>query len=161
MCAIHVNLPNVQATWIVTSWSARAPLDEPPKEIQQQLAESSAWPVKTEHNENKSLDAAEQEWNKGVTNGGCGNLSSPYGFHWQRLTASQRTIDMTLAIAISLFFGLVAALSLASCQASLRKALGHYRDIRAELTAMDRAHTRRTTPVRLRRPQDAYERALA
>ncbi len=65
---------------------------------------------------------------------------------------------MTLAIAISCFFGLVAAVSLASCHASLRKAFGHYRAIRAELTALDRygSYQRPTVIVPLRRPREAF-----
>ncbi|GEM_PF-2395720 len=70
---------------------------------------------------------------------------------------------MTLAIAISLFFGLVAAFSLTSCHASLRKALRHYRAIRAELILLDRAAAYPHQAVRLplRRPQDAFARAIA
>lgn len=70
---------------------------------------------------------------------------------------------MTLAIAISLFFGLVAALSLASCHASLRMALQHYRAIRAELNLLDRAavYPQQAERLALRRPQEAFARALA
>lgn len=68
---------------------------------------------------------------------------------------------MTLAIAISCFFGLVAALSLASCHASLRRAYVHYCAIRAELTALNHhgACQRPTAFVPLRRPQEAFARA--
>lgn len=70
---------------------------------------------------------------------------------------------MTLAIVISCFFGLVAAFSLASCCASLRRTYAHYRAIRAELTALNRhgAYQRPATFVPLRRPQEAFARAVA
>ena len=66
---------------------------------------------------------------------------------------------MTLTIAISLFFGLVAALSLASCHASLRSAWQSYRTIRAQLATMDRAPAKAT--VRLRQPREAFALAAA
>ncbi len=70
---------------------------------------------------------------------------------------------MLLPIAISLFFGLVAAVSIASCHASLALALRHYRAIRAELTDLDRAEAARGEQARLplRQPQAAFVRALA
>jgi len=70
---------------------------------------------------------------------------------------------MTLAIGISFFFGLVAALSLASCYTSLRRAFAHFCAIRAELTALDRAGSYRlqAKSVPLRRPQEAFARAAA
>lgn len=64
---------------------------------------------------------------------------------------------MTLAIAISLFFGLAAALSMSVVLASLIRAAGQFRAIRAELNAMDRP----IAAVQLRRPQEALARALA
>ncbi len=66
---------------------------------------------------------------------------------------------MTLAIAISLFFGLVAAAAIAVCHASLRKAAGQYRVLKAELIALDLAP--RTVTVQPRRPREALARALA
>lgn len=70
---------------------------------------------------------------------------------------------MLLSIAISLFFGLVAAVSLASCHASLAQALRQYRSLRAELTALDRALAAggRQAPLPLRQPREALARALA
>ncbi len=70
---------------------------------------------------------------------------------------------MLLSIAISLFFGLVAALSLASCHASLSQALRHYRSIRAELTALDWALAVSGQQARLplRQPREALALALA
>ena len=64
---------------------------------------------------------------------------------------------MTLAIAISTFFGLVAALSLASCYVSLTKALRLFREIRAELRLINRPKA----IAQLRRPKEAFARALA
>ena len=64
---------------------------------------------------------------------------------------------MTFAMAISLFFGLVAALALSVVYASLTRAWTQYRAIRAELIAMDRPKA----AVPLRQPQAALARALA
>lgn len=68
---------------------------------------------------------------------------------------------MTLAIAISLFFGFVAALSIASCQASLRRAYAYFCAIQAELRVLDRraaiVHPVKFAP--LRRPQEAFAMA--
>ena len=61
---------------------------------------------------------------------------------------------MTTAIAISAFFGLVAAASLLSCHASIRYGLVRWREIRSELAAIDRAVV--TAPRPLRRPQEAF-----
>lgn len=61
---------------------------------------------------------------------------------------------MVLAIAISLFFGLVAAVALISCGNSIGYGVLRWREIRGELVAMDRAPV--TKPVRLRRPQEAF-----
>lgn len=66
---------------------------------------------------------------------------------------------MTLAIALSLFFGLVAALSIGSCLSSIRKALNGYRAIRAELKACETPRPIASGP--LRRPQEAFARAAA
>lgn len=68
---------------------------------------------------------------------------------------------MVLAVAISLFFGLVATLAVAGCFASLKEAGRQYRAIRADLRSFDRAPARpAASPVR-RLPQDALARALA
>lgn len=61
---------------------------------------------------------------------------------------------MMMAIAISVFFGLVAAIALISCHASMRRGLVRYGEIRAELAAMDRGSVKVTVP--LRRPQEAF-----
>ena len=61
---------------------------------------------------------------------------------------------MTIAIAISAFFGLVAAASLLSCHASIGYGLVRWREIRSELAAIDRAVV--TSPRQLRRPQEAF-----
>lgn len=61
---------------------------------------------------------------------------------------------MTFAIAISVFFGLVAAIALISCRASMRRGFVRYGEIRAELAAMDRGPVTVTVP--LRRPQEAF-----
>lgn len=66
---------------------------------------------------------------------------------------------MTLALAISIFFGLLAAAVIAVCHASLRKAAGQFRVLRAEMAAMD--HAPRTATVQPRQPQEAFARALA
>ena len=66
---------------------------------------------------------------------------------------------MTLAFAISIFFGLLAATVIAVCHASLRKASRQFRGLRAEMAAIDRAP--RTATVRPRQPQEAFARALA
>lgn len=46
---------------------------------------------------------------------------------------------MVLTIAISLFFGLAAAIALAVCGRELRRGLAQWKAIIAELTAMDEA----------------------
>lgn len=56
---------------------------------------------------------------------------------------------MIVSIALSLFFGIVAALALSVCAHSGRQALAQARAIRAELAAMDRAER---TAQRRRRP---------
>ena len=61
---------------------------------------------------------------------------------------------MTIAIAISVFFGIVAAIALTSCHASMRRGLARYGEIRAELAAMDRGPVKVTVP--LRRPREAF-----
>ncbi|MGB3796658.1 MAG: hypothetical protein WA957_10205 [Alteraurantiacibacter sp.] len=61
---------------------------------------------------------------------------------------------MTIAIAISAFFGLVAAISLLSCHASIRYALVRWCEIRHELAAIDRATIAAPRPIR--RPQEAF-----
>ncbi len=61
---------------------------------------------------------------------------------------------MTVAIAISVFFGLVAAIALLSCQASIAYGLLRWREVRGELAAIDRAPA--TAPRPLRRPQEAF-----
>ncbi|WAT18658.1 hypothetical protein OZN62_03505 [Aurantiacibacter sp. MUD11] len=61
---------------------------------------------------------------------------------------------MALAIAISLFFGLVAALALVSCFGSLRYGVLRFREVRAELAELDRAPEAKV--IRLRRPQEAF-----
>ena len=61
---------------------------------------------------------------------------------------------MALAIVISLFFGLVAAFALASCTQSIRRGLGHWHAIRAELDAMDRPAVPQV--VRLRQPRESF-----
>lgn len=61
---------------------------------------------------------------------------------------------MMAAIAISLFFGLVTALALLSCQSSIRYGLLRWRETRAELAAMDRAAA--IAPRPLRQPQEAF-----
>lgn len=66
---------------------------------------------------------------------------------------------MALAIAISIFFGLVAAISLASVFASLRKATHQARALRAQIMQTGRAAATRSVP--LRRPEEAFARALA
>ena len=63
---------------------------------------------------------------------------------------------MMLAIAISIIFGLTAALSVVSCAASLLRASRAFRSLRAELTALDRP----VKAVRVRRPQEAIDRAV-
>ncbi|QZH74509.1 MAG: hypothetical protein JY451_12665 [Erythrobacter sp.] len=77
-------------------------------------------------------------------------------------TASHKDQAMLLSVAISLFFGLVAALSLASCRMSLSQALRHYRSIRAELRELDRALATGGRPARLplRQPREALALAL-
>ena len=66
---------------------------------------------------------------------------------------------MALVFAISIFFGLVAAMSLASVFTSLRTAAGQARALRAEIMQTGRAAATRTVP--LRRPEEAFARALA
>ena len=61
---------------------------------------------------------------------------------------------MAVAIAISVFFGLVAAIALLSCQGSIRYGVLRWRETRAELAAMDRAAA--TAPRPLRQPQEAF-----
>ena len=71
---------------------------------------------------------------------------------------------MAMTIAISLFFGLVAAFALASCFGSLRSGWRQYRAITADLAALDRRQQRAATPqVRLpvRQPKEAFSLALA
>ena len=65
---------------------------------------------------------------------------------------------MFSAIAISAFFGLVAAASLLSCHASIRYGLLRWHEIRRELAALDRAAEAAPSPlyVPLRRPQEAF-----
>ena len=64
---------------------------------------------------------------------------------------------MALAIAISLFFGLVAAFALASCFGSLKAGYRQYRSITADLVALDRAQAVKAAPVR--RPTAAFVQA--
>ena len=59
---------------------------------------------------------------------------------------------MVLAIAISTFFGLVAAVVLIACWSSLARAFGQYRAIRAELNVLDAPKA----IVPLRRPKEAF-----
>ncbi len=68
---------------------------------------------------------------------------------------------MAVTIAISLFFGLVAALSIMSCSTSVRQALRQFRSIRAELTALDQGYRQsvRMKNVRYRQPQVAFAQA--
>ncbi len=61
---------------------------------------------------------------------------------------------MTVAIAISVFLGLVAAAALLSCQGSIRYGLRRWHETRTELAAMDRAPARAPRP--LRQPQEAF-----
>ena len=61
---------------------------------------------------------------------------------------------MALAIAISLFFGLVAAVALASCAQSICRGLSRWQAIRAELDALDRPVE--LPAVRLRQPQESF-----
>ena len=64
-----------------------------------------------------------------------------------------------MAIAVSLFFGLVAIAALVSCFASLQSGIRQARAIRAELVAARPVRVKAS--VRLRRPQDALLRAYA
>lgn len=68
---------------------------------------------------------------------------------------------MAVTIAISLFFGLVAALSIMSCSTSVRQALRQFRSIRAELTALDQGYRQsvRMKNVRYRQPQVVFAQA--
>ncbi len=61
---------------------------------------------------------------------------------------------MTVAIAISVFFGFVAAAALISCHASIRRGVIRWKEIRAELAAIDRGPVKATVP--LRRPKEAF-----
>ena len=61
---------------------------------------------------------------------------------------------MTLAIAISTFLGLLAAMVLSSLWQSLRLGIAAWFDIRAELRAMDRPA--RAAALPLRQPQAAF-----
>lgn len=62
--------------------------------------------------------------------------------------------DMAVTISISLFFGIVAAIALFSCTCSIRQGLAHWRKLRAELAAIDRAS--KADPRQLRRPREAF-----
>lgn len=66
---------------------------------------------------------------------------------------------MALAIAISVFLGLVAALSLLSCVHSIRTGISRGKEAYAELNAINRASLAK--PVRLRRPQEAFAQLAA
>ncbi|MFB0613376.1 hypothetical protein [Aurantiacibacter poecillastricola] len=61
---------------------------------------------------------------------------------------------MTLAFAISAFFGFVAAIALLSCYASMRKGVRSWFAIRAELAAIDRGRIK--APRRVRQPEEAF-----
>lgn len=66
---------------------------------------------------------------------------------------------MTVATAISVFFGLVAALALLSCHASIRYGMIRWQETRAQLKAIDRAPA--IAPRPLRRPQEAFAQLAA
>jgi len=66
---------------------------------------------------------------------------------------------MAFALAISIFFGLVAALALLSCHACIRYGVVRWRETRRELAAINRAPV--SAPRPLRRPQEAFARLAA
>ncbi len=61
---------------------------------------------------------------------------------------------MTMAIALSVFFGFVAALSLLSCHACIRYGVIRWGQTRRELAAIGRPFPSEPRP--LRRPQEAF-----
>ncbi len=66
---------------------------------------------------------------------------------------------MAFALAISIFFGLVAAIALLSCHACIRYGVVRWRQTRRELAAIGRASLAEPRP--LRRPQEAFARMAA
>lgn len=66
---------------------------------------------------------------------------------------------MTTAIAISVFFGVVAALALLSCHACIRYGVMRWRETRVELAAIGRAPA--TAPRPLRRPKEVFAQLAA
>ena len=61
---------------------------------------------------------------------------------------------MTATIAISVFFGFVAAAAMISCHASIRLGVTRWKEIRAELAAIARGPVEAKVP--LRRPKEAF-----
>lgn len=86
----------------------------------------------------KLLDPVERKWN----------------MERNKNESDQEAFTMALAVAISLFFGMIAALSLASCLESIHRGLNQWRTIRAELDAMDRGPAAVAAPAR--QPQEAF-----
>lgn len=66
---------------------------------------------------------------------------------------------MAFALAISIFFGLVAAIALLSCHACMRYGAMRWRETRRELAAIGRVS--QPAPRQLRRPQEAFARLAA